>query len=227
MAIDLLKEATDISLPCFDLVPAAKGDRVVAHWGGKRSDLPERFPPGMGGAYKGQRHFLSVDQGLFTELGLSGRGPLVLSMATTVEDDERLGSVSGSTGNLSEISFEESISLTAKPAVSLPPLQALALYGGPAVEDWLSSLGLERWEYTGMGSDAAEEYARHFESQTMLLMAEPPFARIGGWHIQWPEDNFYMPREMRLMVWTFQDAEPWYEVFLSPQRNYVIKERNT
>ena len=29
------------------------------------------------------------------------------------------------------------------------------------------------------------------------------------------------------MIWTFQDAEPWYEVFLSPLRNYVIKSRIT
>src|SRR3974390_2155726 len=71
----LLKESEALSLPCFDLVPAGKGDRVVAHWKGRRSDLPERFPKGVT-AFKFQKHFLSVDQQIFDDLGLQGRGPL-------------------------------------------------------------------------------------------------------------------------------------------------------
>jgi hypothetical protein len=50
---------------------------------------------------------------------------------------------------------------------------------------------------------------------------------LSAWHVTWPNDDFYIPREMRLMVWTFKDSEPWYEVFLSPLRNYVIKSRTT
>src|SRR5437016_1004401 len=111
----LLKESEALSLPCFDLIPAGKGDRVVAHWKGRRSDLPERFPKGVT-AYKYQKHFLSVDQQLFDELGLQGRGPLALSMFTSTEDDETLCNVNVSTDNLSEITFHGSVPLTAKPA---------------------------------------------------------------------------------------------------------------
>src|SRR5882762_4692299 len=116
----LLKESDALSRPCFDLLPAAKGDEVLAHWKGRRSDLPERFSAGVT-AFKYQKHFLSIDQQLFDHLGLQGRGPLALSMFTTAEDSEDLCHVNVSTGNLSEVSFEDSVSLTAKPATSLPP----------------------------------------------------------------------------------------------------------
>jgi hypothetical protein len=222
----LLKESEKLSLPCFDLVPAGKGDEVSAYWRGRRSDLPERFPKGVT-AFKYQKHFLSVDQKLFDQLGLQGRGPLALSMFTTTEDDEKLCNVNVSTGKLNEISFEESIALTAKPATSLPPLEALLLYGGPAVQQWLSSQKLQRWDYSDVDSVVRDQYLKHFNPRLPLCMEQPPFARVGGWHVQWPDDDFYIPREMRLMVWTFQDSEPWYEVFLSPLRNYIIKSRIT
>jgi len=222
----LLKESEALSLPCFDLAPAMRGDEVSAYWKGRRSDLPERFSEGVI-AFKYQKHFLSVDQKLFDQLGLQGRGPLALSMFTTAEGDEKLCNVNVSTGSVSEVTFEESIPLTAKPATSLPPLEALLLYGGAGVQDWLSSQGLQRWEYEEVAPDVRDRYLEHFNPQLPLCMDHPPFARIGGWHVSWPDDDFYIPREMRLMVWTFQDSEPWYEVFLSPLRNYIIKSRIT
>ena len=221
-----VKESAALGLPCFDLVPAKPGDPVVAHWGGRRSDLPVQFPEFVT-ALKSQAHFLSVDQALFDQLGLQGRGPLALSMITTAEDDERLDHVNVLTGKISEVAFEDSIPLTSKPAVSLPPFDAIVLYGGPAVQEWLASHGLQRWQYEDVASEARDGYRDHFNSQLPLCMEHPPFARVGGWHVTWPDDDFYVPREMRLMVWTFQDAEPWYEVFLSPLRNYVIKSRIT
>jgi hypothetical protein len=222
----LIREAAALSLPCFDLVPAGRGDPVMAYWGGKRSDLPEAFPKFVT-AFKSQKHFLSVEQSLFDELGLQGRGPLALSLVTTAEDHERLDHVNVSTGKLSEVVFEDSVPLTAKPATSLPPFEAVLLYGGPAVQEWLTSLRLQRWQYDDASPEVREQYLKEFNVQLPLCKEHPPFARIGGWHVSWPDDNFYIPREMRLMVWTFQDAEPWYEVFLSPLRNYVVKSRIT
>jgi hypothetical protein len=224
--MDLIKESGALGLSCFDLVPAERGDPVVAHWGGRRSDLPEQFPEFVT-ALKSQAHFLSVDQVLFDQLGLRGRGPLALSMITTAEDDERLHHVAVSTGKISEVAFEDSVPLTSKPAISLPPFEAILLYGGSVVQQWLSSQGLERWQYAEVASEARDSYRELFNSQLPLCMEHPPFARVGGWHVTWPDDDFYTPREMRLMVWTFQDAEPWYEVFLSPLGNYVIKSRIT
>src|SRR5438445_583521 len=79
----------------------------------------------------------------------------------------------------------------------------------------------------GVDSAVRNQYLKYFNPELPLCMEQPPFARIGGWHVLWPDDHFYTPREMRLMVWTFQDSEPWYEVFLSPLRNYIIKSRIT
>jgi hypothetical protein len=223
---ELLKEAEALSLPCFDLIPAEEGDQIVAHWGGQRSDLPEKLPPFVK-AFKSQRHFLSVEQELFDKIALQGRGPLALAMVTTDEDDEVLHHVTVSSGKLSEIIFENSIPLAARFTKSMPPLEALLLYGGQKVGDWLASQNLQRWEYSDVDADVRDGYMKHFNAQLPLCVEQPPYARIGGWHVTWPDDDFYLPREMRLMLWTFQNAEPWYEVFLSPLRNYVIKSRIT
>ena len=222
----LLKEAEALSLRCFDLVPSEKGDEVSAHWGGHRSDLPEELPEFVQ-AYEAAKHFLSVDQKLFDQLELQGRGPLALEMFTTVEGGDVLNNVNVSTGNLNEVSFEESVPLKAKPATSLPPFEALMLYGGPVVQDWLKSQKLERWQYSDVQSPVREEYLEHFNARLPLYSPNPPYVRIGGWHFVWSDDDFYIPREMRLMVWTFADSEPWNEVFLSPMLNYVIKSRIT
>ena len=148
-------------------------------------------------------------------------------MVTTAEDDEQLRNVNVSTGKLSDVAFEDSVPLTAKPATSTPPLDAVILYGGAAVQEWLSAQGLKRWEYSNVSTETQAFYRDFINSRLPLFQEEPPFARIGGWHIGWADDYFYIPREMKLMVWTFQDAEPWYEVFLSPLLNYVIKSRIT
>ena len=224
--MDLVKESAALSLPCFDLVPAGKGDEVVAYWGGRRSDLPEQLPEFVT-AVKSQAHLLSVDQSLFEQLSLQGREPLALSMSTTADDDEGLDCVTVSTGRLSELVFEDAVPLAAVRATSLPPLQALLLYGGTPVQNWLSSQGLQRWDYEDVAEELRNRYRKLFDPQLPLFMERPPYARIGGWHIAWPDDDFYIPREMRLMIWTFQDSEPWHEVFLSPLRNYVIKSRIT
>ena len=222
----LIKESESLALPCFDLVPARSGDPVVAYWGGRRSDLPEGFPAFVA-ALKSQRHVLSVDQSLYDQLGLCGRYPLALSVVTTAEGDERPDALNVSTGRIGEVTFEDSIPLTAKPAVSLPPLEALLLYGPPAIQDWLAAQGIKRWEYAKVQAEIRDEYTRFFNPTLPLCMVAPPFARIGGWHILWPEDDYYTPREMRLMAWTFQDSEPWYEAFLSPLKNYVLRSRST
>src|SRR5262249_16737115 len=160
-----------------------------AHWGGRRSDLPEKFPDFVT-AFKSQAHFLSIDQSIFEQLGLKGRGPLALSMVTTAKNVDVLQNVNVSTGKLSEVRFEDSIPLPAKSAVSLPPLEAVLLYGGKAVEEWLASQGLQRWQYLEVTRDACEQYREHWKGQTPLYMEDPPYARIGGWHVTWPDDDF-------------------------------------
>ena|SRR5437762_14004182 len=128
----LLRESKFLKLRCFDLVPASEGDRVVGFWRGRRSDIPERFSKAVR-AFKCRKHFLSVDQHLFDDLGLQGCGPLALSMFIMPDDNEQLAYVNVLTGDLSQVAFEDSIPLTAQAATSLPPIEALILYGGASI----------------------------------------------------------------------------------------------
>jgi len=43
----------------------------------------------------------------------------------------------------------------------------------------------------------------------------------------WPDDDFFFPLEMRLLVTTIRDAEPFYEIWLSDIGNIIAKERIT
>ena len=222
----LINEAKELALPCYDLIPASRGDEVLAHWSGKRSDLPERFPSFVG-AYKSRRHVLSVDATLFESLTLKGRGPFALAFDTRRDDSESTLAFPLNSGSLASVSFEGTVPLRAVPTVSFPPLEAVLLYGGPRIDSLLNEFGLRRWEYSNLTDNIAEEYRSYFYEGCPLMADEPPFARVGGWHLLWHDDDYYLPREMRLMLWTFQDSEPWYEVFLTCMLNLVVKERIT
>lgn len=52
-----------------------------------------------------------------------------------------------------------------------------------------------------------------YRERCPLYLEDRPVAVLGGWHASWPDDEFYLPRQMRLALWTFREAEPWVEVF--------------
>ncbi len=222
----LIREAEALALPCFDLVPATGDDQVIAYWGGSRSDLPGDFA-GAESAYRSRKHVVSVDPALWKTLGLEGRGPFSLAIYTDRDGNERPDIVPDRSESWKDITFDAAVPLKAIESVSLPPLEAVILYGGPTIDDLLKEQGLRRWEYSGLVGEDAEAYQSYFHERSPLMMDVPPFARAGGWHVLWCDDDFYIPREMRLMLWTFEDSEPWYEVFLTPQNNHHIKERIT
>jgi hypothetical protein len=221
-----IREAEALALPCYDLVPASQGDQVAAYWGGRRSDLPEELPASVG-AIRSRKHILSVDSTLFDALGLKGRGPFALAVKELRDGSERAVAMPVSSGDVTSIRFDGAVPLKAVESISLPPLEAVLLYGGPTADDWLKSRGLRRWEYQELTDDDTRTYRSYFYQSSPLMSDSPPFARVGGWHIIWSDDGYYIPREMRLMLWTFEDSEPWYEVFLTGMLNYVVKERIT
>lgn len=221
-----IQEAEALALPCFDLVPASRGDQTVAYWGGTRSDFGRNPPRGAGGILS-REHLLSIDFTLWDALGLKGRGPFALFLQELREFGERAEALSVNSASVAGVTFSEAIPLKAVPAVSLPPWEAVLLHGGPAVDAWLKDRGLRRWQYAELARDETQGYESYFYERCPLTASSPPFARVGGWHIRWHDDDFYTPREMRLMLWTFQDSEPWYEVFLTGMLNYVVKTRIT
>jgi hypothetical protein len=219
----LIREAEALALPAYDLVPATSGEEVAAYWGGSRNDLPKKLV----GAYKSRQHVLSVDSALWESLGLVGRGPFALVLDTTRDDSEQAHTIPVSSGSLTSITFDGATPLKAVRSLSLPPLEAIALYGSPAVDTWLKAYGLNRWDYSGLIGKEEEAYRSYFYERSPLMSEAPPYARVGGWHLLWSDDDFYIPREMRLMLWTFECSEPWYEVFLTPLNNLLVKERIT
>jgi hypothetical protein len=97
--------------------------------------------------------------------------------------------------------------------MSLPPIEAVCLYGGSVAEEWLASEGLGRTDYdVAATTDIGAAYKQVYRERCPLYSAGPA-AVLGGWHAIWSDDEFYLPQEMRLMLWTFRDAEPWIEVF--------------
>lgn len=222
----LIASAEKLQRPCFHLVEAKRGDAIVGYWRGHRSYLPRTFPPEVT-RYVESQHLLSVEAQLWSELGLTLRNPFAFMLHTTGEGDDEPTPVPVVSGTLSSVTFGDAIPLTARRAQSFPPFPAVCLYGDENVAAWLREQGLERWEYEEVPPQAISSFEDAWRARCPLFFNPPIVAQIGGWHIRWPEDDFYIPREMELLAWTFRDAEPWYEIFLTPMRNVVVKARIT
>jgi hypothetical protein len=50
-------------------------------------------------------------------------------------------------------------------------------------------------------------------------------AIVGGWHMIWSEDDFFMPLEMRLVLTTIRGAEPFFEIWVTDGhiKNYRVR----
>jgi hypothetical protein len=115
---------------------------------------------------------------------------------------------------LGQARMDGGLRLFGREVSSFPPIQALCLYGGPTVDEWLTSEGLDRTDYDiAETTEAGEAYQEQYRKRCPLYLADQPVAVLGGWHAYWPSDEFYLPREMRLACWTFRESEPWLEVF--------------
>ena len=66
---------------------------------------------------------------------------------------------------LRQLTMQDGIPLYGQEESSFPPIEALCLYGGPTIGEWLSSLGLDRTDYDHaraleMGEAYQEVYRR-------------------------------------------------------------------
>jgi len=93
----------------------------------------------------------------------------------------------------------------------------------------LSGLGLARHQYSDTYHlPVVQQYMDEFTRRAPLCSAKADVI-VGGWHMMWPEDDFFMPLEMRLVLTTLRDAEPYFEVWVTEGvvRNYSVKSRIT
>ncbi len=107
---------------------------------------------------------------------------------------------------------------------SIPPLEALCLYGGDRVAEWLRQSGLERIDYAAARElPLGRKYVDRWLASNPRLQRNQPVAVMGGWHELWPDDLFYSPLECRLVVLTLRDAEPWVELLAYRGGNLVAR----
>jgi hypothetical protein len=201
-----ISEAARLARPCLHLTEGNSEKDVVAIWGGQgRAGRQGR---------EGDKHRITFDCGWLAVHGFRVRGsigvydvdprwrwPIPLDVERNVE-------------RIAKLRIRDGLKLYGQEAPSYPPLEALCLYGGPIVAEWLASEGLDRTDYDAAStSRIGQAYQAEYQKRCPLYLDIPPVAVLGGWHAYWPSDEFYLPREMRLLLWTFRESEPWVEVF--------------
>jgi len=227
MTIDeLIAEGESLVRPCFLLTGTGSG-RLGGYWGGERLDKPTALPP-TATQLKSLRHIITIDQTLLGELGLPGArsaAPLSLFEAIDVFDWESHRLEREPSPSFSEISCTGE-PLYAVPAKSFPPFEAVCLYGSARVEEWLRSQGKARHQYdSAFSSPVVRDYMDEFTDRAPMYSGEAD-AIIGGWHMCWPEDDFFMPLETRLVLTTIRDSEPFYEIWVARAvNNFSVKSR--
>jgi hypothetical protein len=115
--------------------------------------------------------------------------------------------------------------LFARPALSLPPIDAVFRFGSPDVQSWLAS---QDWGPTLGFNDGfpdrgpVHEYEAVYQAQ-LPLYCGGAHAVVGGWHFPWPEGDWVDLVECNLLVWTFEDSEPWVEAWTDGTRDWVVQ----
>lgn len=219
---DLIAEARALARPHAVLSGNGEG-RLAGYWRGERADRPNGVPEGAR-ALKRYEHLLTVDEALLSELGISCPSPFCLFEVELQNGDagcrvERVPAFADTSCS--------GRALNSVYGTSWPPFEGICLYGSQKVADWLSSLGLERHQYAHvLGEAVALEYEDAWLEQSPFHSHEGDVV-VGGWHFVWPDDDFFMPLEMRLVLCTLAEGEPFREVWLSETGNLLIKERIT
>lgn len=222
---DLIAQAKRLARPCVLLSETGKGE-VAGYWGGERSDFPNTVPPSAT-ALRSYRHVVTVDAAWLDKVGIAGvTGSIGFRLVETVEGRISMGVLRSPTPFAAMEC--DGLPLFAAMDVSLPPFAAICLYGDDSVATWLASLGLERHQYIEATSEPEAEAYEEFHVEHSHLSRHDIDAVMGGWHELWPEDDFYLPLEMRLALLTLRDAEPWYEMMRSAGLgNWTVREHIT
>ncbi|AOR72003.1 hypothetical protein BBJ41_31825 [Burkholderia stabilis] len=109
-------------------------------------------------------------------------------------------------------------------ATSLPPIEAVFRFGSAAIDAYLSAHGWQRdWGFNdNFKGVEVHDYAREWMRQCPLYTTGV-VAVAGGWHVPWPDDDWDDLAGLDLVLWTFEESEPWVEVFSDGSRYSVIQ----
>lgn len=110
---------------------------------------------------------------------------------------------------------------------SLPPIEGVFMFGSDAIGRWLAENNWEReWGYNDNFTEAAlvGEYEAWWQRLHPFYSGQG-VALAGGWHLFWPDDDWYDLVESELVVWTLR-GEPWLEVW-AERGCYRVIERAT
>ncbi|WP_257128506.1 hypothetical protein [Burkholderia sp. MSMB1459WGS] len=108
--------------------------------------------------------------------------------------------------------------------MSLPSVDAVFRFGSAAIGAYLDAHGWQRdWGFNGnFKGAAAHDYEREWMAQCPLYTGGV-VAVAGGWNMPWPDDDWNELIDLELVLWTFEESEPWVEVFSDGSRYSVIQ----
>ena len=199
-ADDLLAEGHDLARRCVYLRPA--GNQFAAWW----------TPRGASG------FTLEVGSEVLPDGVWNGPGVLQVHLTGA-------NATASFAGGRTVQPMEEGLALHAHVAVSLPPAEALFMFGSPRVQEWLRSM---EWPpEAGLNDnfparETVSLYEREFQAQ-LPLYSGSAHAVLGGWHFPWPDGDWQELLDAQLVLWTFAGAEPWVEVWLKDGRLSVME----
>jgi hypothetical protein len=208
---ELIAEGEALSRSAWALGPEPTASGVVGYWGGERSDLPNAFPPEVQ-HYTGRRHIVTLSEGILPAEVLRP-GPVSLFEWTAPDRTKGLRVEADYRLRFDDLRLSGD-PLYATPVRDFPPFPAVCLYGSESVGRWLAELGLGRHDYWQVRNEIEDRYTAEWARRSQFHTGGWA-AVVGGWHFVWPEDDFFMPPEMRLIALTLRDAEPWYEIWYS------------
>jgi hypothetical protein len=201
----LIEIGRSLARPCLYLTD--QGDGVpIAVWGGPGLVVA---PPGP------YQHWLTIAGPALADAGIEGLTGC-LSIYTN-EDDCRTGLVAADPALSFPRSIRDGVPLFGRKGLSWPPIDAVFLLGPAAVHAWLAD---NDWT-------PEEPYNENFRDRVCPLYGGGVHAQLGGWHMPWPDGDWYTLMERRLVAWTFQDAEPWVEVWLGEEGTFNVIQRIT
>lgn len=108
--------------------------------------------------------------------------------------------------------------------ISLPPIDAVFRFGSGAIDRYLDANGWKRdWAFNNnFKGAAAHEYEQEWTKQCPLY-SDGVVAVEGGWNMPWPDDDWEDRLGLEFVLWTFEESEPWVEVFYNGSSYSVIQ----